>query len=57
MATRHDLDATPFLPVLSIAALREIEQRHAQEPLMERAGAAAADIAAAMLAGRAGRTE
>ncbi|HET8875807.1 MAG TPA: NAD(P)H-hydrate dehydratase [Casimicrobiaceae bacterium] len=55
MAIRHDLDATPLLPVLSIATLREIERRHAQEPLMERAGAAAADIAAAMLAGRAGR--
>jgi hydroxyethylthiazole kinase-like uncharacterized protein yjeF len=55
MAIRHDLDATPLLPVLSIATLREIERRHAQEPLMERAGAAAADIAAAMLAGRPGR--
>jgi ADP-dependent NAD(P)H-hydrate dehydratase / NAD(P)H-hydrate epimerase len=55
MAIRHDLDATPLLPVLPIAALREIERRHAHEPLMERAGAAAADIAAAMLAGRAGR--
>ena len=55
MAIRHDLDATSLLPVLSIATLREIERRHAQEPLMERAGAAAADIAAAMLAGRAGR--
>jgi ADP-dependent NAD(P)H-hydrate dehydratase / NAD(P)H-hydrate epimerase len=55
MAVRHDLDATPLLPVLSIATLREIERRHTHEPLMERAGAAAADIAAAMLAGRAGR--
>ena len=55
MAIRHDLDATPLLPVLSIATLREVERRHAQEPLMERAGAAAADLAAAMLAGRRGR--
>ena len=45
----------PLLPVLSIAALREIERRHAREPLMERAGAAAAANAAAKLAGRAGR--
>src|SRR5690349_17747721 len=55
MAIRHDLDATPLLPVLSIATLREVERRHAHEPLMERAGAAAADLAAAMLAGRRGR--
>ncbi|HSU45183.1 MAG TPA: NAD(P)H-hydrate dehydratase [Casimicrobiaceae bacterium] len=55
MAIRHDLAATPLLPVLSIATLREIERRHAHEPLMERAGAAAAELAAAMLAGRRGR--
>jgi len=55
MTVRHDLDATPLLPVLSIAALRDVERRHAREPLMERAGAAAADIASAMLAARAGR--
>jgi hydroxyethylthiazole kinase-like uncharacterized protein yjeF len=42
-------------PVLPIVALRELERRHAGEPLMERAGAAAASIAAAMLAARDGR--
>ncbi len=36
-------------PILTIPALRTIEGRHAHEPLMERAGAAAADVAAAML--------
>ncbi len=36
-------------PLLPIPSLRSIEIRHADEPLMERAGAAAADIAAAML--------
>jgi hydroxyethylthiazole kinase-like uncharacterized protein yjeF len=55
MAVRHELNATPLLPVLSLAALRDLERRHAQDPLMERAGAAAADIASAMLAGGAGR--
>src|SRR6478672_5958131 len=44
----------PLLPVLSVAAIRDVERRHAHEPLMERAGAAAADIAFAMLAGRNG---
>jgi ADP-dependent NAD(P)H-hydrate dehydratase / NAD(P)H-hydrate epimerase len=55
MPARHDFDAMPLLPVLPITALRELERRHAQEPLMQRAGAAAADIASAMLAGRTGR--
>jgi hydroxyethylthiazole kinase-like uncharacterized protein yjeF len=36
-------------PILPIPSLRTIEGHHAGEPLMERAGAAAADIAAAML--------
>jgi ADP-dependent NAD(P)H-hydrate dehydratase / NAD(P)H-hydrate epimerase len=36
-------------PILTIPALRTIEGRHADEPLMERAGAAAAEVAAAML--------
>ncbi|MDQ2916759.1 MAG: NAD(P)H-hydrate dehydratase [Pseudomonadota bacterium] len=51
---RQDLDATALLPLLPIAALRDVERRHTREPLMERAGAAAADVASAMLAGRAG---
>ena len=45
----------PLSPLLSVAAIRDVERRHAHEPLMERAGAAAADIAFAMLAGRNGR--
>jgi hydroxyethylthiazole kinase-like uncharacterized protein yjeF len=49
-------DASPRLfPVLTVAALRAIEAKHASDGLMERAGAAAADIAAAMIAGRGGR--
>ncbi|HSQ80313.1 MAG TPA: NAD(P)H-hydrate dehydratase [Casimicrobiaceae bacterium] len=42
-------------PILPIPALRTIEGRHAHQPLMERAGAAAADIAAAMLGSDRGR--
>lgn len=42
-------------PVLPVAALRDLERRHAGEPLMERAGAAAASIAGALLAARGGR--
>ena len=45
-----------LLPVLTIDRVRDVERRHAHEPLMERAGAAAADIAAAMLSGRSGST-
>jgi hydroxyethylthiazole kinase-like uncharacterized protein yjeF len=43
-------------PILTAPALRALEARHAaaEPPLMERAGAAAARIAAEMLAGRAG---
>src|SRR5579864_5633755 len=48
----HDSTAMTLLPVLAIAVLRDIERRHSHEPLMARAGAAAADIAAAMVAGR-----
>ena len=55
MSVRLDLTAHRLVPLLSVAALRDVEQRHAHEPLMERAGAAAADIAAAMLAARGGR--
>ena len=55
MTVRHESNATPLLPVLAVAALREVERRHAHAPLMERAGVAAADIAQAMLAARAGR--
>jgi ADP-dependent NAD(P)H-hydrate dehydratase / NAD(P)H-hydrate epimerase len=42
-------------PIVTLPALRALEQRFAREPLMERAGTAAADIAAAMLAARGGR--
>ncbi len=55
MPTRHDMTAKRLSPVLPIAALREIEREHAAEPLMERAGAAAANVASAMLAARRGR--
>src|SRR5574339_255172 len=50
MPVRIDLTADRLAPVLPLPALRDVELRHADEPLMERAGAAAADIAAAMLA-------
>ena len=45
----------PTLPILRLAQLREIEQsqRHAQPSLMERAGAAAAELALRLLAGAA----
>jgi hydroxyethylthiazole kinase-like uncharacterized protein yjeF len=52
---RSDPNAPSLAPILAIAALRAIERQHAHEPLMERAGAAATDIAAAMLTGRDGR--
>jgi len=55
MSVRLDLAVRRLAPVLSIDALRTVEQRHASEPLMERAGDAAAQIAAAMLAPRPGR--
>ena len=55
MPTRLDLTPNPRAPVLPIDALRIVERRHAGEPLMERAGAAAADIAAALLAAHPGR--
>lgn len=42
-------------PVASAAALRAIEARHADAPLMERAGAAATGVALSMLAGSRGR--
>ena len=54
MSTRYDLGDTPLMPVLPIATLREVERRHAHEALMERAGAAAAELATAMLASRRG---
>jgi len=41
-------------PVYRVAELRTMEARHAGEPLMERAGAAAADVARAMASGRSG---
>jgi hydroxyethylthiazole kinase-like uncharacterized protein yjeF len=49
------MPTTPLQPIVPIAALREIERRHAQEPLMERAGDAAAALAAAMLGASGGR--
>jgi hydroxyethylthiazole kinase-like uncharacterized protein yjeF len=55
MSMRLDLTTGRLAPVLSIDRLRGVERRHAREPLMERAGAAAADIAAAMLSARGGR--
>ena len=54
MPVRLDLTANRLSPVLSIEALRDVERRHAHEPLMERAGAAAGEIAAAMHAARGG---
>jgi hydroxyethylthiazole kinase-like uncharacterized protein yjeF len=45
----------PLQPIVPIAVLRDIERRHAGEPLMERAGEAAAALAAAMLEARGGR--
>ena len=50
MSVRIDLTADRLAPVLPLPVLRDVERRHADEPLMDRAGAAAADIAAAMLA-------
>lgn len=55
MTSRFDPNASSLAPVLATGTLRDIERRHAHEPLMERAGAAAADIAASMLVGRDGR--
>jgi len=42
-------------PILTIDALRAIESRHVHDGLMERAGAAAVDLATAVLARRSGR--
>src|SRR6188472_973444 len=50
MPVRIDLTADRLAPVLPLPVLRDVERRHADQPLMDRAGAAAADIAAAMLA-------
>ena len=55
MSVRLDLAVSRLTPVLSIDALRAVERNQAQEPLMDRAGTAAAGIAAAMLAPRPGR--
>jgi hydroxyethylthiazole kinase-like uncharacterized protein yjeF len=41
-------------PVYRVAELRTVEARHAGLPLMERAGAAATDVARAMVSGRGG---
>jgi hydroxyethylthiazole kinase-like uncharacterized protein yjeF len=54
MSVRLDLAVNRLAPVLSIDALRAVERTHAHEPLMERAGIAAAGLAAAMLAPRPG---
>ncbi|MFO1323805.1 MAG: NAD(P)H-hydrate dehydratase [Burkholderiales bacterium] len=45
---------TELTPVLDIDALRALEARHAGAPLMERAGAAAADVARRMAGDRGG---
>ena len=55
MPVRLDLAAARLAPILSIDALRRVERAHADEALMERAGAAAADVAAAIRASRVGR--
>lgn len=49
-----DLHAASLQPLLTVDEVRDIERRHAHAPLMERAGAAAAHIASAMMAGRDG---
>ena len=54
MPVRIDLTADRLAPVLPIPLLRDVERCHANEPLMEHAGAAAAEIAAAMLARKRG---
>jgi ADP-dependent NAD(P)H-hydrate dehydratase / NAD(P)H-hydrate epimerase len=41
-----------FKPILNVAELREVEHRASGEPLMERAGLAAAEVARDMLNGR-----
>lgn len=55
MPSCSDPTVQRLAPVVPVAVLRQIERDHAGEPLMERAGAAAADIASAMRAGRNGR--
>jgi hydroxyethylthiazole kinase-like uncharacterized protein yjeF len=50
MPVRIDLTADRLAPVLPLSVLRDIERRHADQPLMDRAGAAAASIAVGMLA-------
>lgn len=42
-------------PVYRVSELRAIEARHAEHPLMERAGRAAADVARAIAGDRGGR--
>ena len=54
MSVRLDLTVNQLAPILTVDALRAVEKRHARESLMERAGAAATDIAAAMLAPKPG---
>ncbi|MEO8486272.1 MAG: NAD(P)H-hydrate dehydratase [Betaproteobacteria bacterium] len=44
------MDDTRLAPILGVAELRAVEARHAGDGLMERAGAAAAGVAQAMLA-------
>lgn len=46
--------ASRLAPVYRVEELRAIEARYSAEPLMERAGAAAAEVGRSMLAGRAG---
>jgi hydroxyethylthiazole kinase-like uncharacterized protein yjeF len=52
----HSMSASPELaPILRVADLRTIEAQHAALPLMERAGAAAAEVARTLADGRSGR--
>src|SRR5690349_38654 len=55
MPVRLDLTAFRLAPILPIDDLRTLERLHSGEGLMERAGTAAASLAAAMLAARRGR--
>jgi hydroxyethylthiazole kinase-like uncharacterized protein yjeF len=55
MPVRLDLTALRLAPILPIDDLRTLERLHSGEGLMERAGIAAASLAAAMLAARRGR--
>ena len=44
-----------LLPILDVPALRALEAQHAEQPLMERAGLAAAEVARQLADDRGGR--